>query len=305
VETVGVSRPSFAVDGVDQPGPRVVVPDVHPPAPFADPPPGRFEGYHTGGFDRRIINFPDETRAPSVAVIVDPDTFDGSVPRSFHGDGYAPNLRSVNGIIEWTVTGCIYPVTSPTPIMGHHTFDPARADRLNDPSRYQYLSVDELVALVDPSPDDVLADLGSGTGFYTDDIARYAGTVEAVDLQSEMHRLYRERGIPENVTPITSGIEDLPFRDGTLDGAFSTMTFHEFAGRRALAELGRVLAAGAALTIADWTAEGEGRGGPPLAERFSASEASERVRAAGFAVDRAEDRRDTFVLRALRADTMS
>ncbi|MFC4451437.1 class I SAM-dependent methyltransferase [Halorussus aquaticus] len=116
--------------------------------------------------------------------------------------------------------------------MGFHTFDPESADRLEDESRYRYLSREELVGALalGSDRDDTVADLGSGTGFYTDDVAPFAGEVRAIDVQAEMHELYREKGVPQNVELMTADVGDLPFADGELDAAFSTMTFHEFAG---------------------------------------------------------------------------
>lgn len=186
--------------------------------------------------------------------------------------------------------------------MGFHTFDPARADRLEDPTRYAYLSVDEVLALVDPAPDDRVADLGSGTGFYTDEVAAVAGTVHAVDGQPEMHHLYREKGVPANVDLLTTAIGSLPFADASLDAAVSTMTFHEFASVEALTEVARVLWPGGRLGIGDWTATGEGERGPPLAERFDAEAAVAALGEAGFDVERVSDRRETFVVGATLPD---
>ncbi|MFB6172222.1 MAG: class I SAM-dependent methyltransferase [Haloarculaceae archaeon] len=184
--------------------------------------------------------------------------------------------------------------------MGFHTYDVERASALEDPTRYQYLSVDELLALFEPGLDQVVADLGSGTGFYTDDVAPYAQTVYAVDLQAEMHDRYREKGLPDNVDPVTAAVSDLPFADDELDGAFSTMTYHEFASEAALAELARVVRPGGRLGIGDWSAAGEGRTGPPTDERFAAAAVREGLEGAGFTVQRADERRETFVVSARR-----
>lgn len=178
--------------------------------------------------------------------------------------------------------------------MGFHTFDPDGADRLEDPGRFRYCSREELVAALDPAADDRVADLGSGTGFYTREVAPYAGRVEAVDVQSEMHERFREEGVPDNVSLVTAEVGDLPFDDDSLDGAVSTMTFHEFATADALAELRRVLAPGAALVIADWSANGDGEDGPPVEERFAAADAADRLRSAGFSVEGATERPETM-----------
>jgi ubiquinone/menaquinone biosynthesis C-methylase UbiE len=180
--------------------------------------------------------------------------------------------------------------------MGFHTYDVERADALEDPGRYEYVSVDELLALFDPSGE--VADLGSGTGFYTDDVAPYAETVHAVDVQPAMHDLYREKGAPGNVRFVTAEAADLPFAADALDSAFSTMTYHEFASPDALAELARVVRPDGLVGVADWSAAGEGEAGPPRSERFDVNDAVSAFEAAGFSIQRAEERRETFVLRA-------
>lgn len=185
--------------------------------------------------------------------------------------------------------------------MGFHTFDVARADKLeNAARRYRYVSAEELRWALDPAESDVVADLGSGTGFYTDDVAPLVSCVYAVDIQSEMHDYYRDKGLPENVECVTSGIEDLPFEDGALDGAFSTNTYHEFATDAALRELARVIAPGGRLAIADWTADGHGEAGPPLDERFSLDDATTALTDARFTIEHAFDRSETFLLTATR-----
>ncbi|WP_256300107.1 class I SAM-dependent methyltransferase [Haloarchaeobius salinus] len=182
--------------------------------------------------------------------------------------------------------------------MGFHTFPIDRADALEDPSRYRYCSREELVAALALDGGETVADLGSGTGFYTDDVAPFAAQVYAVDVQAEMHELYREKGMPENVEPVTAPVDDLPLDDGALDAAFSTMTYHEFAGEGALEELHRVLVPGGRLVTVDWTGSGEGESGPPREERFDAADAVAHHEEAGFTVERADERPETMLLAA-------
>ena len=66
--------------------------------------------------------------------------------------------------------------------MGHHTFDADSADKLEkSEQRYRFLSAEELLWALALSPEHTVADLGSGTGFYTDDVAPHAAEVYAVD----------------------------------------------------------------------------------------------------------------------------
>jgi len=181
--------------------------------------------------------------------------------------------------------------------MGYHTFDASGADRLEQAGqRYRFLSAEELVWGLDLSPAETVADLGSGTGFYTDDVAPHADTVYAVDVQAEMHDYYREKGVPQNVELLTTEVGDLPFDAGSVDAAFSTMTYHEFASDDALAEVHRVLRADGRLVVVDWAATGSGEHGPPLDERFTAAEAAATLRPNGFRIEHEAVRPETFYL---------
>lgn len=181
--------------------------------------------------------------------------------------------------------------------MGYHTFDAEDAQRLEKAgSRYRYLSREELVEPLNVSERSAIVDLGSGTGFYTDDVAPYVDRVYAVDVQESMHEFYRDKGVPENVELVTSTVAEMPFRENQLDGAFSTMTYHEFATDDALTRIAHVLEPGSRLVIADWTADGEGAAGPPVTERFSTSEAVESITDHGFEIVSASPRPETFLV---------
>ncbi|MEF8800503.1 MAG: class I SAM-dependent methyltransferase [Halolamina sp.] len=185
--------------------------------------------------------------------------------------------------------------------MGHHTFDVERADKLEDAARYRYLSAEELLWALDLSGAETVADLGSGTGFYTDDVAPAADRVWGVDLQSAMHEQYREKGVPENVDLVTTDVADLPFDDNALDAAFSTMTYHEFASEESLGELARVIHPGGRLVVADWAASGEGESGPPADERYGLGDAVTALEEVGFTVEFEAIRTETFLVTATRA----
>ncbi|MFW6003336.1 MAG: class I SAM-dependent methyltransferase [Halanaeroarchaeum sp.] len=178
----------------------------------------------------------------------------------------------------------------------HHTFDADSAEKLEEVVRYRYLSRDELVGALQPTGDEDVADLGSGTGFYTRDVAPYVGVVHAVDLQPEMHEHFRSRGVPDNVEVVSAGIADMPFEDSTLDAAYSTMTFHEIVSDVALAEIGRVLRPGARFVVVDWSSEGESERGPPREARYGPEQAVQRLEEAGFDVENWSGRPETFLV---------
>ena len=186
--------------------------------------------------------------------------------------------------------------------MGFHTFPVERADALEDPSRYRFCSREELVEMLGfgLESDAVVADLGSGTGFYSRDVAPFVDTLYGVDVQAAMHERHREEGLAANVKLVTAGIDSLPFEDGELDGAFSTMTHHEYATDETMAELARVIRPGGRLVTVDWSATGNGEDGPPVDERFGPDEVASPLETASFIVDRVHDRPETLAVVARR-----
>ncbi|MDZ7850954.1 MAG: class I SAM-dependent methyltransferase [Halodesulfurarchaeum sp.] len=178
-----------------------------------------------------------------------------------------------------------------------HTFDPESAHALEGEDRFRYLSRDELVSALGEAKGGIVADIGSGTGFYTREVAPFVERLHAVDVQDEMHEHFAERKIPSNVELVLAPARSLPFETSTLDGLFTTMTYHEVE-ESAPAEFARVVRSGGRLVVADWSKHGAGQRGPPLAERKSASGATAELEAVGFDVTRARERPETFFIEA-------
>lgn len=176
-----------------------------------------------------------------------------------------------------------------------------RIERLDDPSNYRYLSGEELRGYLDPGPDWTVADLGSGTGFYTAELAPVVGTVYAVDVLDEMHGIYREKGMPANVEPVTADMTNLPFTPGSLDAAVSTRTFHHGVAD-ALDEIKGVLRPGGRFVVVDWSATGAGEREHHRddEEYFDLATVQSRLLATGFRIGYATERRETFVVVASR-----
>jgi len=180
--------------------------------------------------------------------------------------------------------------------MDYHTFSVENADRLEDAAaRYRHCSAEELVWALAPGADDAVVDLGSGTGFYTDDVAPHVGRVHAVDVQEGMHDRYRAKGVPENVSLVLSDTDPLPFDDDAIDAVYTTNTFHELP-RGAVTESARVLRPGGRFVVADWSAEGRGERGPPLDQRHTADSAGTILAGADFSVEFEAVRPETFLL---------
>lgn len=178
--------------------------------------------------------------------------------------------------------------------MGFHMFDPERADRLEDESRFRFCSREELLELLGAHAGMRLMDLGAGTGFYTRELAPSVDRVLAVDVQRPMLEAFESDGVA-NVDLIAGEAEGLPLAEDALDAVVSTMTFHEFASPTSLAELARVLRHGGRLVTVDWSGSGDGDAGPPRTERYDLGEAVALLTEAGFTIERATDRVETFV----------
>lgn len=189
--------------------------------------------------------------------------------------------------------------TEPSAQDSPHRFDPNAADVLEDPDRFRYLSRDELVGALTAGPTDIVVEIGSGTGFYTREVAPFVGTLYAVDMQPAMHRAFEANGLPDTVTQVLAKADSLPFRSETIDAVYATMTFHEF-DTGGPDELYRVLRSGGTLVLVDWAATGSGERGPPLDVRADLSTASETVEQAGFEITAARSRPETFRIEAVR-----
>ncbi len=180
--------------------------------------------------------------------------------------------------------------------MGFHTFDAAHAETLNDPERFRYCSVEELLWMLEPAPTATVVDLGSGTGFFTRPIAPHVDRVIAIDVQQQMHRQHKAAGYEPNVQFVTGHAQSLPLASGSVDAIYSIMTYHEYAGSEALAELHRVLTAGGRHVIVDWSATDPEATAPPASERYRPDEAVEHHRSAGFSIEQRIDRHQTFAM---------
>ena len=163
-------------------------------------------------------------------------------------------------------------------------FDPARAARLDDPARFEYLPPVALLALLDLKEDATLVDFGAGTGAYAIEIARArpAVLVYALDENETMLAHLREKlasSDVSNVTPIEPS--ELGPLKGRVDRILALNVLHEL-GDASLAELGGLLARGGKALFVDWNADAERPHGPPREHVYGVAEARRRLRESGL-----------------------
>jgi len=175
-------------------------------------------------------------------------------------------------------------------------FDPARAARLDDPARFEYLPPADVLTLLDAPHGATVVDFGTGTGTYALEIARLRPDLHviALDEQPQMLDLLRAKLQTEslsNVEPV--GTEALPRLRRTATRILAINVLHEV-GDAALAGLHELLAADGSITVIDWNAEIPenpdrllGRPvGPPRDHVYTPSEARARLEKNGFEVVR-------------------
>ena len=113
-------------------------------------------------------------------------------------------------------------------VMGH-----LAADWLNRSSRIQEEMPDAVVENMNLAPDEVVADIGAGSGYFSFRIAEKVpdGEVLAVDIQQEMLDLIERRktaGGGENIRTILGAIDDPRLPESSIDAAIMVDAYHEF-----------------------------------------------------------------------------
>jgi len=174
-------------------------------------------------------------------------------------------------------------------VMGH-----LGAGWLERSSREREERTDLLVGNLPLEEDDVVADIGAGTGYFSFRIAPSVprGEVLAVDIQPEMLAIVEQRGREEgitNVRGIRGTITDPNLPDGAVDLALMVDAYHEFSHPREMAlALRRALRPGGLLVLVEYRAEDPS---VPIKRlhKMSETQARRELEAAGFEFVRNED----------------
>ncbi|HWQ55574.1 MAG TPA: methyltransferase domain-containing protein [Bryobacteraceae bacterium] len=160
--------------------------------------------------------------------------------------------------------------------MNELTFKASEAHKLEDPERFNWLPPDEILAQVGLRPGMIVADIGSGTGFFAIPMARVVGAsgrVYAVDFQDEMLDLLRAKlaapDAPANLEPLKGEAVATGLPDQSCDLVFTANTWHELEDRpSALREFARILKPDGILAVLDWRHDADRPPGPPAAHRI-------------------------------------
>ena len=182
----------------------------------------------------------------------------------------------------------------------------------DDVERREWQDPEAILAGLGLGPGQVVADVGSGDGFFTLPAARMVGprgVVYALDPSvgrlNRLHEKAEEEGL-ENIRIRAGTAEEFVLCEGCADLVFFGICLHDFADPGAvLRNAMTALKPGGLLASLDWKKEETIRRGdllgPPVEIRFSEEEAAALIGEAGFEVESVEPYGEYFyLLRARR-----
>ena len=199
--------------------------------------------------------------------------------------------RSLLPAIFLTVSACAGllagPAAAQSPHTHQHSFSGAEqwAHVFDDPKRDDWQKPHEVIQALALKPDAVIADIGSGTGYFA---ARFAnmvpdGRVYGVDIEPDMVKYLAERAKREkldNVIAIAGTPED-PRIPEKADLILMVDVFHHIEEReRYLRKLRASLKPGGRIAIIDFRLDSPE--GPPKAARIAPGRVISELKAAGY-----------------------
>jgi len=164
-----------------------------------------------------------------------------------------------------------------------HRFDPARAAKLDDPARLEWVPPQEVLRLLDAPEAGLVVDFGAGTGMYAAALARLRPDLRvlALDEQQPMLERLAARAANEGLANLEPTAPDaLEEVRGRVDRVLALNVLHEL-GDDALAALVALLRPDGAALVIDWNAAVERPAGPRREHVYAPSEARERLARVG------------------------
>ncbi|MBC8071842.1 MAG: methyltransferase domain-containing protein [Deltaproteobacteria bacterium] len=160
--------------------------------------------------------------------------------------------------------------------------------RFDDPDRDAWQKPDAVIATLGLRPDDVVADVGAGTGYFTVRLARAVpdGKVYASDVEPDMVRHIGERAQGEglaNVTAVLGGADD-PSLPEPVDVVLMVDVLHHVDERPAFFRtLAAALDEGGRVVVVDFKPDAPEDGpGPPRQHRLAIAEIERDAASAGL-----------------------
>ena len=171
--------------------------------------------------------------------------------------------------------------------MENKVFNPAHMAKLESPERYRILPPFRTLKVMCLKEDDVMIDIGCGTGYFTlpaSEITGPKGRVIGVDISEEMLNEVRGKinNHSSNIELLLSDNVQLPVRDSLGTFALLANVLHEADDMMVmLSEANRVLKPGGRLAVIEWEKRDMPMG-PPIEHRLHQDDIMNMVTEAGF-----------------------
>jgi len=181
-------------------------------------------------------------------------------------------------------------------------FNPARAALLDDPRRFEHLSPEQVLAMLDAPPGGAVIDFGTGTGTFAIEIAKRRPDLHivALDEQPGMLELLRAKPEVKSLSNLEAVLTDTIGRfAASADRVLALNVLHEL-GDDALRQMVGLLKPSGTILFIDWDSSIDRPVGPPKDHTYNAAEARIRLEGFGLRVEPAVPMKYHFVLRARR-----
>lgn len=178
--------------------------------------------------------------------------------------------------------------------MDHRFDDPERyAKSFDDPARDAWQMPDKVIAALNLTPGQKVADVGAGTGYFSVRLAKSPAkpTVFAVDLEPKMVEHLTKRAASEQLPNMRAVLASTtsPNLPEPVDVVLIVDTYHHIGSRAAyFTALKSRLTPGGRVAIVDFR-KGGGGDGPPDEFRFTPEQIGAEMAQAGFVLDAAHD----------------
>lgn len=181
------------------------------------------------------------------------------------------------------------PSPAQTPDTHQHGFGGAEhwARYFDDPKRDAWQKPHEVIQALALAQDSLVADIGSGTGYFAVRLAHFVpkGRVYGVDTEPDMVKYLAERAKREGLTNVTSiaGKPDDPKLPVKVDAILMVDVYHHIANRKHYFErLRRALKPGGRVAVIDFNQKAPM--GPPPGSRIPPERVKAEMRSAGYAL---------------------
>lgn len=152
---------------------------------------------------------------------------------------------------------------------------------LDDPERDGWQKPHEVILALKLSGGETVADIGSGTGYFANRLARHARRVFAVDIDAHLLEISLKTA-PGNVTPVLASPDDPRLPDSASDVIFFCDVVHHIENRGPyLEKVKRALKPGGRVVVIDFHKR-ELKIGPPPEMKIDRGEMVKEFEKAGF-----------------------